>query len=244
MGNRLWENRTAAAAKDGLHAAWCLHEGVFHFIQCNDAGELTLHLIEERTDKPSVTDLPELQDAAEMVISADFELLPKMFRDSGIPGFEGTTSLFSLDDDMHLCAGIREGQNAFHAIAPLYSHAKTMAAQQALLVYCYMIQTQCFVLVFRNGQCEMANCYPAANESEILYFCMAAAKKSEMDLKQTAFRILGNKTSDLLQSFERFHTIASPARIDLPYPAGEYPPHAAESYLLYHHLTCVLPEAN
>lgn len=241
MGNRLWEYRSATAAKEGLQSAWYFHEGVFQCIQCNSQGEIVLHIIEETHQKPSVSDIPEMSHAEEMVLSSHFELVPKPFGNAGIPGFDGPITHKELDGDLNVSYGHDPSSKSFHIVTPLYLQAKSLSAKNPFLVYCYVRNARCFVLLFKNGICEMANAYPAANESEVMYFCIAAAKKSEFDLKQTRFLVLGHKPAALLQSFERFRTDALPARVELPYPAGEYPPYAAESFLLYQYLTCALP---
>ncbi|MCC7297888.1 MAG: DUF3822 family protein [Bacteroidia bacterium] len=240
MGNRLWEYRTTPTAESELQAAFCMVDGVFHFIQCNSEGGLALHIIEESSSLPEM----DLKSAIEMEFKTPFALLPKVFHETGIPGYTGITGNVSLDENTVLCSGISGTQAQVHVALPLYRHAKSIAEKSKNLVYCYAQNAYCFVFVFKNEICELANIYPAVNESEVMYFCMAGAKKSGLDVRQIDFVLLGNNTKTITAAFERFGIAIQPAPIELPYKLGEYPPYPAESFLLYQYLTCALPVEN
>lgn len=234
MEKRLWEYRTQSP-NEVTASLFSRQHGIAQLMQFSD-GTLLLHTIDEGDSAASAP-----VNAVNLESDLPFTLLPEAFQDSGIPGWQGLTQKASLDGTV-VCYAI-EDKNSIHAALPLYKLAAE-AAKQGDVVYCYSKQDRCIVFVFRNGHCELANSYPVQGESEIMYFCLAAARKSGADLKQIQIKILGNDTRTLVQALERFGVQASSVQLELPYPAGEYPPYPAESFLLCQLLTCALPEGN
>jgi hypothetical protein len=234
MEKRLWEYRIQSPNEASTTFYANLH-GITQ-LMVFDQNTLINHTITESEQAPEAPEKSICLDA-----ELPFTLIPDAFKETGIPGWEGATRRFPVEGAV-LCYG-SHAENSYHAAVPVYLLAQE-ASKQGDVVYCYCQQDRCIIFVFRGGQCELANSYPVQGESEIMYFCLAAAKKSGADLKQLQVKLLGNDTKTLVQALERFGVHAAAVQLELPYPAGEYPPYPAESFLLCQLHTCVLQEAN
>lgn len=243
MALRLWEFRKNSDLS-GNRLVYSLFDGVLQVMCTDDEGQILLHIIEENSTFPgpeTFTGTKHTGEVLQMLIAEPFALLPKVFSHSGLAAPASDTSVTKLSDSLYL-AYPQTANPAFHAAVPLYLISHERAQRQNHYLFCWVQFPLCFVFYYRNGQCELANSYPVANDSEVLYFCMAAVKKSGTDIRNVKFEILGEDTKSLIQAFSRFVNTAENAKMELPYTAGEYPPHAPVSYLLYQYLTCELPE--
>jgi hypothetical protein len=236
MANRLWEFKNSAITGPQKLVHY-FSAGIFQALACQATGELGLHIIEENA--VNARDLLSDAEAVEIKMDTHFALVPKPFRDTAIPGFNGNSIIQKLDDTTYIRFEGNSGDA--HIAIPLYFEAKKRAALKANYLLAFLHGDHCFVLFFRNGALELSNAYPVSNEAEVLYYCMAAVKKAAVDVRNMHFDILGNQTKDLLQVFGRFGGNAKNLQLELPYPTGEYPPFAAESFLLYQYLLCELP---
>jgi hypothetical protein len=242
MARRLWEHRKSVEF-DGTLLVYAWFENVFQLMCCDDSGKLLLHIIEESDTMPdpaSFTSGTSHSAIIEMKMDEPFHLLPKGFRETAIGDASDTQRIQLLTENLFLSHPVHP-HKSFHAALPLYLISSEKAAGHEFYVYCWVMGHTCTIFYYHNGVCELANIYPAMNESEVLYYCMAAVKLSGADVSKVQFDILGENNQPLIQAFQRYIPNANTARTELPYPAGEYPPHASVSYLLYHYLTCELP---
>lgn len=228
---------------DDGSAVFFRSDGIFQLMCYNPSGKLHLHVI----DQPDATPDPleymqglKFKSMLEMQLNTPFALLPKVFSETGIPGSSQNTVVHKLTDKLLLSHPIME-HPSFHAAIPLYDLSSEKSKNRELYLFCAVFNQICFVFFYREGFCELANSYPVSNDSEVLYFCLAAIKKGNADVNKVVIEILGDKTAEVIGSFERFVPSVSKFRIELPYNAGEYPPFAAISLLLHHYCTCELP---
>lgn len=243
MALRLWEFRKNTDFS-GNRLVYSLFEGVLQVMCADEEGQILLHVIEENSSfsgAETYTGAKHSGEVLQMQIAAPFALLPKVFSHSGLAAPASETTVCKLSDSLYL-AYPQTVTPGFHVAVPLFMISSERAQRQDHFLFCWVQFPLCFVFYFRNGQCELANSYPVANDSEVLYFCMAAVKKSGTDIRNVKYEILGEDTKSLIQAFGRFVNSAQNAQMELPYPAGEYPPHAPVSYLLHQYLTCELPE--
>jgi hypothetical protein len=100
------------------------------------------------------------------------------------------------------------------------------------------------VAAFSDGVPLLLNHFSAMNESEALYFALAPFKRAGIPVTEVVVEILTaeNQLQPMLQLFGRFLSHVSVGKIDLPYPAGQYPPHSDISALMYLLPQCGLPE--
>jgi Protein of unknown function (DUF3822) len=243
MAQRLWEYRKTAELDHALLAS-AYSGGIYQVMATDETGNLLLHIIEQVETEPQIEQiLPNISSnrVTQMLSKNPFALLPKGFSQTQVPGWDSESVNISLSSQLSL-AYPSTVKNTTHSIFPLYKYSVEQTKGHEHYMLCWVHDSLCSILYFRNGNCELANTYPAANESEILYFCMAAAKKAGADVRKVQFDILGDEVQSLLLAFQRYIPNAVAAKIELPYPAGEYPPQASISFLLYQFLTCELPE--
>lgn len=239
LGSRLWEYRASGAEINRTVYTW--HNGILQVLGENADGDLALHLIDEAGFEDILQLLPESTGhTVYMDVSSPFALLPKEFRLTDVNTADPEPRLIRLDETLYL--SFPGDQNAVHAALPMYFIGKQAAGRSGQYLICLVLNGYCMLLYFKNGVCELANIYPAVSESEVLYYCLAVAKKTGQDIRQIRFEIFGNNAADILNAFHRFIPNVSLHRIQLPYSTGEYPPQAEVSYLLHQFLKCALPE--
>jgi hypothetical protein len=214
---------------------------------CNSAGDIALHIIEVNEDMEAGEKLvakETFKTSAPMQMHSAFMLAPVAFEETALPVFNNAKRV-RLDGDISLIADVALESQGFHCIIPLYHIASKEASKAQHLVYCFAFDKNIFVLFFSHGKLQMANSFPAANESEILYFAVAPIKKAGLNVQDVRFLFLA-EAEDLkaiMRTVDRFLPNTAIASIDLPYIAGEYPPYATIAFLLYQYLQCALPEA-
>ncbi len=246
---RFWESRKTSTLP-GSRLAHYYHGGILYALALDAAGDISLHLIEENENPNCAENLiaeTGCTNAGEMLFDVPFVLVPEAFEKSRFEGFPGLDVLsFTVEKGMHLQIAADGGRKCFHAAIPLYHIAKKNAEAYEYFVYTAVLQNHCLVHFFRNGKCELANVFPARNESEVLYFSVAPIKKAGLNVDQVRFEFLAeaDETTRILKTADRFLPHASISRIELPYPAGEYPPYAHIAFLLYQFLQCELPEVS
>jgi Protein of unknown function (DUF3822) len=246
---RFWENRKSINLQN-TRLVYYSENGIQQALAIDVAGEIIFHIIEESTDDNSIERM--LQEttcinAGRMLISNPFMFIPEAFENTQFAGVEGDQTMTTLiEKGMCLRMANMPKEKSFHAIVPLYFIAKTEAEKNSNLVYTCSLNGYSLVLFFRNGKCEFANVFETKNEAEIMYFAVAPIKKAGLNVDQVRFEFLSDAADarNILKAADRFLPNAGIARIELPYPAGEYPPHAVVSFLLYKYLQCELPEVS
>lgn len=212
----------------------------------DESGNLLLHIIEEgehRPDPLGFTAGAKHTSVKCMQIDTPFSLFPKGFIQTTIPGTKQEQQIQAVNDSLYL-TWLKSDTDSFHAAFPCLQISAENAVGKEHYLFCWVLNDSCSYFFYKNGQCELANVYPVASESELLYYAMAIAKKGGADARKIQIQVLGDKIEALLQAFTRYATHVSAVQMELPYQAGEYPPFASVSHLLYHYLTCELPAAH
>ncbi len=214
----------------------------------NEEG-LHLHLIEQSADKSWLTGkLRENHASKKLLMNLDsrFMLEPVDMPELSLPGMlRNPITRIKLDDEVQLCfeTDPRSEFEEVHVVYPLYRIALEKAADRKSYVLVYVRGPLAIVLFFLDGACQLANIYPVENESEALYFALAPLRKSGAALNETFLEILSSsdQAKGLLDTFQKFIPKAELIKFDLPYESDEYPPHAAEAWLLHYLCQCELP---
>jgi hypothetical protein len=242
MNKRLWEYRKSSDLNH-TQLVYTWNAGIFQLMCADDSGNLLLHIIEEAEHMPDPLNYtPGAKHASIkcMQIHRPFALFPKGFMQTMIPGNQQEQQIVAINDALYL-TWQKTDEESIHAALPCIQISAENAIGKEYYLFCWTLNEICAYFFYKNGQCELANAYPVNSESELLYYAMAIAKKGGADVRKIHIQVLGDKIDALLQAFTRYAAHVSALQMELPYQAGEYPPFASVSHLLYHYLTCELP---
>lgn len=246
---RFWENRKSSNLEN-TRLVYCSEQGIQQLLAIDSATEIVFHIIEDGANDRTIQDIiiqTGCINAGKMLISNPFLLLPEAFENTQFEGLESNQTI-TTTIEKGICLRFEKlpNEKCFHAIIPLYFIAKTEAEKHTNFVYTCTLNGHSLVLFFRNGKCELANVFETKNEAEVMYFSVAPIKKAGLNVDQVRFEFLSDvsEARNILKAADRFLPNAGIARLELPYQAGEYPPHAVVSFLLYQYLLCELPEVN
>lgn len=246
---RLWNSQRPALLDDS-RLVWFRHGGVFHAMACHSSGDISLHVIEDQGAagiEALLAETGHITVLGEMRSNDPFQVVPAAFKDAVLPDSEASASTISHAEGSVFFQMHHQGQHpVFAAAQALYRVAKDSAANHENLVYAWQHQGWITVLFFRKGQLELANAFPAANENEMLYFLAAPVKQAGLEVTNVHFEFLSEpeEAAGFLKTANRYLPHISTVRIELPYPAGEYPPYASVAFLLYQYLQCELQAAS
>ncbi|MBS3915855.1 MAG: DUF3822 family protein [Bacteroidetes bacterium] len=243
MPVRLWEYRNAKWNADNSMVCY-QSDGIFQAMVCDREENLLLHVIEESDHLESsihALSVNETGTAFTMDFESGFYLVPKLFLGTVSPEFTGNMQSIAADENLNIQFSGKENQ--VHAFYPFYFIAKKNAQLHANYVQILVHGKRCMLAYFRDGNCVLSNIYHASNDSEVLYFAMAAVKLQGQDIRKVHFELLGNQIQELFKVFQRFISDIRPLQMTLPYTTGEYPPYAAEASLMHQFLLCELQVA-
>jgi hypothetical protein len=243
MPVRLWEYRNAKWNADNSMVCY-MSDGIFQAMVCDRDENLLLHVIEESDNLESslhALSLNETGSSFTMDFDSGFYLVPKLFHGTSSPEFSGNVQSIAADENLSI--QFSGNKNQVHAFYPFYLIAKKNAQLHANYVQILVHGKRSMLAYFRDGNCVLSNIYATSNESEVLYYAMAAVKLQGQDIRKVHFELFGNQTQEIFKVFQRFVSDIRPLQISLPYTTGEYPPHAAEAFLMHQFLLCELQVA-
>lgn len=242
MRNRLWEYRNNQWTGDNRMVHY-FSGNIYQALVCDQQGNLLYHIIEECDSPPPIETL-KIVEAGEM-LEMDFEspvqMQPGLFSEIEIPGASKNHRIQDLNAQLNFRY---PGSKAVHAFSSFFHEAEKCAKKYATYLQIFVHGKSCMIVFFRDGKCEIGNSYEVQNESEVLYYAMAVIKTSGVDVRKVKIELLSNSPEEYLKLFHRFVPEAQVLRIELPYETGQYPPYAAEAFLMHQFLVCELPVAN
>ena len=232
----LWDYRHGdnAGARQFLY-----HDGeTGHAMAFNVNGDMVLHQI---LKSESQDFFALFTDGTMLGMNVPVTLIPAAFREAPLTETTTEQEQIPLSGDWVLSY---PKNKAVPLLLPLFFLAKSKALQNKHYTLIHVHNNSVNVAAFSDGVPLLLNHFSAMNESEALYFALAPFKRAGIPVTEVVVEILTaeNQLQPMLQLFGRFLSHVSAGKIDLPYPAGQYPPHSDISALMHLLPQCGLPE--